>query len=138
MYEQLPGRAYLVWGGVGYAMGFGIGFLMGRREPKTETAHRWRSSSFECRVAVFLIAGGLMWGGLMGEGEETWAGWAPPLVWVPGILWPAICAGGAIDGAMVAEIARGLPRRTLWHALRFIVSERRRAAGERKQKETTP
>ena len=137
MYEQLPWRTYIFWGGAGYTLGFGIGLLVGRREPKTETTHRWRSSSFECRMAVFLIAGGLLFGGLVGGDAETWAEWKAPLVWVPGILWPTICAGGAIDGAMVAEIGRCLPRRTLWHALRFIVSERRRAAAEKKRQKAT-
>ena len=36
---------------------------------------------------------------------------------------------------VVGEIARGLPRRTPWHALRFLVSERRRAAAERTRHE---
>ena len=138
MYEQLPGRAYLVWGGMGYAMGFGTGFLVALQATATEVARWRRGAGFECRMAVFLIAGGLLFGGLVGGDAETWAEWKAPLVWVPGILWLAICVGGAIDGALLGEVARGLPRRTPWHALRLIVSERRRAAAARERQETKP
>ena len=138
MYEQLPGRAYLVWGGVGYAMGFGIGFLLGRQEPAADAPRPRRSAGLECRMAVFLIAGGLLFGGLVGGGAETWGEWRPPLVWVPATLWLAIIAGGAIDGSLLGEFAGGLPRRTPWHALHFIISERRRAAAGRRQQEAKP
>ena len=130
MYEQLPGRAYLVWAGGGYAIGFVLGFLLGRQGPDSDRPSSRGGAAFECRMAVLLTAGGLAFSGFLGSGEEPWGGWEPPLLWVPAILLPAIGVGGGFDGALLGGIAGGLPRRTPWHALRFIVSERRRAAAE--------
>ena len=135
MYEQLTGRAYLVWAGVGYAMGFGLGFLMSRQEPAADRVGARSGAALECRMAVWLIACGFIFSGFVGTGGEPWAGWEPPLLWMPAVLLPAIAVGGGFDGALLGEIASGLPRRTPWHALRFIVSERRRASAERKRQE---
>ncbi|MCY4607370.1 MAG: hypothetical protein OXD40_02055 [bacterium] len=136
MSEQLAVGAYLVWAGVGYVPLFALGFLLGRREPVGDGDRSWHLVGFGCRMTVLLIAGGFMVQGLAGAGEEAWAGWEPPLLWVPALLLPAIAVGGGFDGALLGEIANGLPKRTPWHAVRFIVSERRRVAAGRRQRET--
>ena len=136
MSEQLAVGAYLAWAVMSYVPVFALGFLLGRREPADDRGRGWELVGFGCRMTVLLIAGGFMVQGLVGAGDETWAGWEPPLVWVPALLLPTIAVGGGFDGALLGGIARGLPRRTPWHALHFIVSERRRAAAERTQQET--
>ena len=136
MSEQLPVQTYLAWGGVGYVLLFALGFLVGRKEPGTESARPRPAVGFESRVTVLLIMFAFMFYAFIGGGDPR-AGWGPPLVWVPAVLLPAFVVGGALDGALLGVIARGLPCRTPWHALHFIVSERRRGAGARQQRETS-
>ena len=135
MSEQLPALTYLAWGGAGYVLLFALGFLLVRKEPVAARVRPMPGAGFESRVTVLLIMFAFMFYALIGGGEPR-AGWGPPLVWVPAVLLPAFVVGGALDGALLGLIARGLPRRTPWHALRFIVSARRRAAAEGTQQET--
>ena len=136
MSEQLPAQTYLSWGGAGYVLLFALGFLLGRKEPMTERVRSLPAPGFESRVTVLLIMFAFMFYAFIGGGDPR-AGWEPPLVWVPAVLLPAFVVGGALDGALLGVVARGLPRRTPWHALHFIVSERRRGAGARQQRETS-
>ena len=93
---------------------------------------------FECRLAVLLIVFGFMFQDFMAGGSHPRAAWEPPIVWVPAVLVPVIALGGGLEGTVLGEAAGGLARRTPWHALRFIVSERRRAAAARERQETKP
>ena len=79
-----------------------------------------------------------MFHGMAGGGDAGRAWWEPPVLWVPALLLPAVAVGGALDGELLGDFARGLSRRTPWHALRFIVSERRRAAAESRRQEAKP
>ena len=136
MSRYLSLGSYVVWGGAGYVLPLALGFLLGRKNSVGGAALRVPSMFLECRVAVLLIVGGFLVHGSLVGGEGSHAAWEPPLVWVPSLLWPVIVLGGMLEGAVLGTTARGLHRRTPWRALRFIVSERRRAAGERKQQET--
>lgn len=130
MSEQLPWREYLIATGVGYAVSFTVGFMAERWWPAAARCRppRRPGAGSECRLAILFVVCGFMVHGLWGGGAHPGAGWEPPLLWVPAILIPVIGAGGTIDGALLGEIASGLRRRTPWHALRFVLLERRRLA----------
>ena len=137
MSGQLPWRAYLIAGGAGYAGFFAFGFMAQRWWPATmrDRERRPPAVGFEWRLAILAIMLGFMVQGFFGSGADLRVEWEPPLLWVPAILMPAIAMGGAIEGALLGEIASGLPRRTPWHALCFIISTRRRSAAERNREE---
>ena len=133
---RLPVGTYLVLAGLGYVSLFVFGFLLGRQGSAPDSDRAWVQAAFGCRLTVLLIMGGLMLHGMIGGGDAGRAWWEPPVLWVPAVLLPAIAVGGALDGDLLGQFARGLPRRAPWHALRFIVSARRRAVAERTQQET--
>ena len=135
MSGQLPAGTYLVMAGLAYVSLFVFGFLLGRQDPAPDGDRVWVQVVLGGRWMVLLIMGGFMLHGMVGSGEVRSAWWEPPVLWVPAVLLPAIAVGGALDGELLGEIARGLSRRTPWHALRFILSERRRAAAGRRQQE---
>ena len=139
MSEELPVGEYTVLAGLGYVSLFVLGFLLGRREPTADSDRMWVQVGFGCRMTVLLIMAGFMLHSLVGVGDEPWGGWEPPTLWIPAILLPALAVGGGFDGELLGEIARGLARRTPWHAVGFIVSERRRgAAGRNRLDRRTP
>ena len=129
MSGQLPWRAYLIAGGVGYGFGFAAGFLAGRTDPM-ERGDRSGQVPFgvEFRMAIWAIMLGCMFHDFLESGAGPRTEWEPPLLWVPPLLLPAIIMGGTIDGLLLGGIAGSLPRRTPWHALRFVFLERRRLA----------
>ncbi len=135
MSDQLPAAVYLAGGGVGYVLLFALGFLLCRDDPAAERERPVHVAGIESRMTVLLIVFAFLFHALFGGGDPR-AGWEPPLLWAPALLLVAFVVGAAIDGALLGVIAQGLPQRTPWHALRFIVSERRRAA--RKQREAGP
>ena len=138
MSGQLPAGTYLVMAGLGYVSLFVFGFLLGRQDPAPDGDRVWVQLVLGGRWTVLLLMGGFMLHGMVGSGEARSAWWEPPVLWVPAVLLPAIAVGGALDGELLGEIARGLRRRTPWRALHFIVSERRRVAAGRRQQEAKP
>ncbi|MDE0240671.1 MAG: hypothetical protein OXQ84_10815 [bacterium] len=134
MSEQLPWRTYLIAGGVGYAIGFAAGFLAGRTDPLEKDDRPGRVPfGVEFRAAIWAILMGFIFQDLLVGGAEPRTEWAPPLLWVPPLLLPAIIMGAAIDGLALGGIAHGLPRRTPWHAFRCVVSSWRREAAGREE-----
>ncbi|MDE0240667.1 MAG: hypothetical protein OXQ84_10795 [bacterium] len=129
----LPWRAYLMRAGALYVVGIGGGFMLGLW--LTAAVRDWSQPAmvgFACRATLLLIAFGFLSHATMEaarEPDELW--WTLPLLWAPAILLPAIGLGAVIDGALLGAIASGLPRRTPWHALRFVVCEYRRLISER-------
>ena len=135
MSDELPWREYLIAAGTGYAVSFTVGFMADRWWPAAARSRppRLPGAGSECRMAILFVVCGLMVHGLWGGDAQPGAGWEPPPLWVPAILIPVIGFGGVIDGALLGETASGLPRRTPWHALRRVVSERRREAAGKEE-----
>ena len=134
--EWLPWRAYLMRAGAVYGLGFAGGFLTGLwlTAPMRDWSRPVRVG-FECRAALLLIALGFLGHATVEVAAGPDGRWsAVPLLWAPAILVPAIGLGAVVEGILLGEIASGLPRRTPWHALRALVSDRLRRASARKRK----